>query len=124
MQYEGVGMAGLRKTIAYLGRFRRRFEKLLAGARKRPGAETPSARLGRLREITGFGSNPGNLRMFAYPPDRLPHAPDLVVALHGCTQTAADYDHGTGWSTLADRQGFVLVYPEQQPSNNPKSCFS
>jgi poly(hydroxyalkanoate) depolymerase family esterase len=47
-----------------------------------------------------------------------------VVALHGCTQTAAVYDHGTGWSTLADRFGFVVVYPEQQRSNNPQGCFS
>jgi poly(hydroxyalkanoate) depolymerase family esterase len=48
----------------------------------------------------------------------------LVIALHGCTQTAEDYDHGTGWSSLADIHGFVVVYPQQQPANNPKNCFS
>ncbi|HYY85316.1 MAG TPA: PHB depolymerase family esterase, partial [Beijerinckiaceae bacterium] len=41
-----------------------------------------------------------------------------------CTQTAAGYDHGTGWSTLADEHGFVLLYPEQQAANNPKTCFN
>src|SRR5262249_58974161 len=83
-----------------------------------------SRRPGRLREITNFGTNPGNLRMHAYVPNSVPRKPSLVVALHGCTQTADGYDHGTGWSTLADRLGFVVIYPEQQPSNNRHNCFS
>ncbi|WQO27958.1 PHB depolymerase family esterase [Microvirga lotononidis] len=78
----------------------------------------------RLNEVTEFGSNPGNLRMLAYVPESLPPSPALVVVLHGCTQTAAGYDHGSGWSALADRYGFVLLYPEQQESNNPKRCFN
>ena len=41
-------------------------------------------------------------------------APALVVVLHGCTQTAAGYDSGAGWSQLADEAGFVLLFPEQQ----------
>ena len=52
------------------------------------------------------------------------HRRPLVVALHGCTQTADSYDQGTGWSDLADRLGFILIFPEQQPANNPKNCFS
>jgi poly(hydroxyalkanoate) depolymerase family esterase len=78
----------------------------------------------RLREIFGFGSNPGNLRMFGYRPPTLADNPALVVVLHGCTQTAAAYDLGTGWSTLADRYGFALLLPEQQRSNNPNGCFN
>ena len=78
----------------------------------------------RLREIFDFGSNPGNLRMFGYRPSILADNPALVVVLHGCTQTAAAYDLGAGWSTLADRYGFVLLLPEQQRSNNPNGCFN
>ena len=37
-----------------------------------------------LVEINEFGSNPGNLRMFAFVPEHLPRAPALVVVLHGC----------------------------------------
>jgi poly(hydroxyalkanoate) depolymerase family esterase len=48
----------------------------------------------------------------------------LVVALHGCTQTAADYDHGSGWTRLADRYGFAVLFPEQQRANNPNNCFN
>ena len=48
----------------------------------------------------------------------------LVVVLHGCGQTAAGYDFGTGWSTLAKRYGFALLMPEQQGSNNANTCFN
>lgn len=78
----------------------------------------------RLREAFGFGSNPGNLRMFTHRPPVLADQPALVVVLHGCTQTAAGYDVGAGWSTLADRYGFALLLPEQQRSNNPNGCFN
>ena len=78
----------------------------------------------RLCEVTGFGSNAGNLRMFTYTPNPLPNSAALVVVLHGCTQTAAGYDHGAGWSTLADRYRFALLFPEQQPSNNLGRCFN
>jgi len=62
--------------------------------------------------------------MFAYTPKHMPPGAPLVVALHGCTQTSHEYDQGTGWSSLADRFGFAVVYPQQQPTNNPKNCFS
>jgi poly(hydroxyalkanoate) depolymerase family esterase len=77
-----------------------------------------------LVEIHDFGSNPGALRMFTYVPVQLPARPALVVVLHGCAQTAASYDLGVGWSTLADRYGFVLLLPQQQLSNNPNNCFN
>jgi len=78
----------------------------------------------RLREVHAFGSNPGNLRMFSYHPPKLAENPALVVVLHGCTQTAGGYDVGAGWSTLADRYGFALLFPEQQRTNNPNGCFN
>jgi poly(hydroxyalkanoate) depolymerase family esterase len=82
----------------------------------------------RLREISDFGTNPGNLRMFTYVPGSVDScvsdSPALVVVLHGCGQTAAGYDHGAGWSSLADRYGFALLMPQQQPSNNQNTCFN
>jgi poly(hydroxyalkanoate) depolymerase family esterase len=77
-----------------------------------------------LVEINDFGSNPGGLRMFAFVPEQLPRAPALVVVLHGCGQTAAGYDLGAGWSTLAERYGFALLMPEQTASNNANTCFN
>jgi len=77
-----------------------------------------------LVEINDFGSNPGGLRMFAFVPEHLSRAPALVVVLHGCGQTAAGYDLGAGWSTLAERYGFALLMPEQTASNNGNTCFN
>jgi poly(hydroxyalkanoate) depolymerase family esterase len=114
-----------REILSRLQAFRSKFEGLLESARKKAArARLAPARPTRLRELTGFGANPGNLRMFVYAPGHLPPKAPLVIALHGCTQTADDYDHGTGWSSLADSLGFAVVYPQQQPANNPKNCFS
>ncbi|MBV8832726.1 MAG: PHB depolymerase family esterase, partial [Acidobacteriaceae bacterium] len=55
---------------------------------------------------------------------QLPSNPPLVVILHGCTQTAAGYDYGSGWSRLAERYKIALLYPEQQRSNNSNLCFN
>ena len=84
----------------------------------RPAPESP------LIEIEQFGTNPGRLKMFAYvPAQRQPLLP-LVVVLHGCSQGAAEYDLGAGWSTLARHFGFALLLPEQQRINNPQRCFN
>jgi poly(hydroxyalkanoate) depolymerase family esterase len=77
-----------------------------------------------LVETSGFGTNPGDLRMFSYLPDSLQPAPGLVVVLHGCGQTAAGYDLGAGWSMLAKHYGFALLMAEQQTSNNANGCFN
>jgi poly(hydroxyalkanoate) depolymerase family esterase len=77
-----------------------------------------------LTEVTGFGSNPGALKMYRYVPAGLPAGSPLVVALHGCTQTALVYATHTEWNTLADRYRFAVVYAEQQRANNSSSCFS
>ena len=71
-------------------------------------------------ELTGFGANPGGLKMFLFSPSRPVLKPALVVAMHGCTQTAADYQR-SGWNTLAERGGFYVLYPEQE---GPFRCFS
>src|SRR5262245_44278963 len=114
-------MISLRHALS-LGRSRDGWRKFLRPLG--PGAVRAGNGPTRLREVFGFGSNPGNLRMFAYRPPTLAESPALVVVLHGCTQTAAGYDLGAGWSTLADRYGFVLLFAEQQQSNNPNRCFN
>ena len=59
-----------------------------------------------------------------YLPENLPEGAPLVVVLHGCTQSAAGYDRGSGWSQLADQAGFALLFAEQQRANNPNLCFN
>lgn len=88
------------------------------GRPRAPAGDSP------VRESTDFGSNPGDLRMFSYVPPSVARKPALVVVMHGCTQTAAGYDIGTGWSALAERYGFSLLMPEQKSSNNGNTCFN
>ena len=115
-------MPYLTDALSHLLRLLRQWAQLLGDltAWDRIVQSTPT----RLQEGRDFGSNPGNLRMFTYVPDPLPNSAALVVVLHGCTQTAVGYDHGAGWSTLADRYAFALLFPEQQPSNNLGRCFN
>lgn len=78
----------------------------------------------RLRRLSDFGSNPGALAGWTYVPSVTADPLGLVVVLHGCTQTAAGYDHGSGWSELAERFGFAVLFPEQQRANNSNLCFN
>lgn len=77
-----------------------------------------------LVEVTGFGSNPGNLQMFKYVPNDLPANSPLVVALHGCKQSASDYDEETGWVKFAEKERFALLLPQQRYINNFTLCFN
>src|SRR4051812_11098554 len=113
----------MQKTLGGFLTRRGTWDKLMkAAARfKSPGSDgSPSSHL---TETRSFGTNPGALRMFTYLPVNVSPNSALVVVLHGCTQTAAGYDLGAGWSTLADRFGFAVLLPEQQRSNNPNGCF-
>lgn len=87
-------------------------------------AFTPLVMAAQLTPVPDFGANPGNLNMHVHAPAGLrAHAP-VVVAMHGCLQTAATYAVESGWNELADRYGFLVIYPEQRPTNNDKNCFS
>jgi poly(hydroxyalkanoate) depolymerase family esterase len=75
-------------------------------------------------EVTSFGSNPGNLRMYEYvPASAQPQAP-LVVGLHGCGGTGPAFAEASGWMGIADANGVVLVLPEQKDVNNSQTCFN
>lgn len=111
----------LAENVEYLRRLRELHGITGFGDFQRQPRTTPASPL---IEIDRFGSNPGRLKMFAYvPAQRQPLLP-LVVVLHGCGQSAAEYDLGTGWSTIAKHYGFALLLPEQQRANNAQRCFN
>lgn len=91
---------------------------VLAGPSAQPAAAAGAT------EVTSFGTNPGALKMFRYVPAGLPAGAPLVVAMHGCTQSALAYDEEPGWVALAERWKFVVVLPEQQTANNSSRCFN
>ena len=76
-------------------------------------------------EIDAGGSNPGALDSLFFAPSRMPNRPrPLVVALHGCTQSAEDYHEGAGWRDVAARDKFWVLYPGQSRWNNANLCFN
>lgn len=81
-------------------------------------------------EVTDFGSNPGNLRMFAYVPENAQSGAPVVVLFHPCGGSAEGLDVDTGWRKYADAYGFTIVFPEQKDENVgsggivPHKCFS
>ena len=107
----------LADNVDFLRRLSRDSE-LRTGRTSQPQAHNP------LVEVTNFGTNPGELKMLTYVPGVREKRPALVVVLHGCGQKAAAYDIGTGWSELAARYGFALLFPEQKSANNANTCFN
>ncbi|MFG2507612.1 alpha/beta hydrolase family esterase [Streptomyces rubiginosohelvolus] len=77
-----------------------------------------------LERVTSFGANPGGLNMYVYRPAALPASAPVVVALHGCTQSAQVYSDNAGLNTFADRHGFLVVYAETTTANNANKCFN
>lgn len=77
-----------------------------------------------IEKVENFGSNPGNLAMFQYVPEHLGDKAPLVIYLHGCFQSADSTAIQTGWNKLADENKFVVIYPQQNFTNNFKKCFN
>ena len=65
-----------------------------------------------LEQVSNFGTNPSNVRMYIYVPDTLPANPAVIVAIHYCTGTAQAFYGGTQYATLADQHGYIVIYPE------------
>jgi poly(hydroxyalkanoate) depolymerase family esterase len=77
-----------------------------------------------ITQVTGFGSNPGNLTMYKYVPANLPANAPLVMAVHGCTMSAAAYDTEPGIIKYADLWKFAVVWPQQKTQNQVSRCFN
>ncbi|TPK79983.1 PHB depolymerase family esterase [Mesorhizobium sp. B2-4-13] len=107
-------MRSLADTVARLAARRKQMDGVLNGPDENE----------RFSELQLFGSNPGKLRGWTYRPKDLAAKAPLVIVLHGCTQSAASFDRGAGWSRTADRMGFAVLFPEQQRSNNANLCFN
>ena len=48
----------------------------------------------------------------------------LIVALHGCTQSADVFRKLTRFDQLADQKGFIVVFPEQPKASNKMNCWN
>jgi poly(hydroxyalkanoate) depolymerase family esterase len=73
-----------------------------------------------LEEVTNFGRNPTNLKMFLYVPDTVKPRPAVLVAVHFCTGSGPVFFSGTEFASLANQHGFIVIYPSATRSG---SCF-
>jgi acetylxylan esterase len=74
-----------------------------------------------LVQVTNFGTNPSNLQMHIYVPDRVATPrPPILVAVHYCTGTGQVFFSGTEFARLADQFGFIVIYPTATRSSR---CF-
>lgn len=48
----------------------------------------------------------------------------LLVAIHGCTQTAGDFAGLTRVAKLADAERLLVLLPNQDPAANPMRCWN
>jgi poly(hydroxyalkanoate) depolymerase family esterase len=90
------------------------------------GAQAQAATLpGKLVSGT-FANSAGTLSYELYVPStyRAGAPAPLVVALHGCTETADVYRQLSGWDTLAEAKGFIVLFPQQSSSRNYLDCWN
>jgi acetylxylan esterase len=65
-----------------------------------------------LQRVNSFGANTSNAKMYIYVPDKLAENPPIIVAIHYCTGSAQAYFTGSPYKGLADKNGFIVIYPE------------
>ena len=73
-----------------------------------------------LVQVTNFGANPTNLGMYEYVPNNVAAHPAILVAVHQCTGSGPGFYSGTEFASLADRYGFIVIYPSATRSG---SCY-
>jgi poly(hydroxyalkanoate) depolymerase family esterase len=87
-------------------------------------AGTTSVQSAELQQVKNFGANPGNLKMYVYAPESAGRGAALVVVGRGCIQTVEEQMEHSGWPQIAERYGFVLVFPDTSKENEPfANCF-
>jgi poly(hydroxyalkanoate) depolymerase family esterase len=92
------------------------------------GSSTPStpSKLSGTPFAGTYTNSAGSLVYQGYVPSTYKSgtAVPLVVALHGCTETADQFRQLTRWDELAEAKGFIVVFPQQSKDNNSMNCWN
>ncbi|MFM0396532.1 extracellular catalytic domain type 1 short-chain-length polyhydroxyalkanoate depolymerase [Paraburkholderia phytofirmans] len=90
-----------------------------------PGAPTIDADSPGTFSTHTFSNSAGQRQYKLYVPAVYNSEPlPLIVMLHGCTQNADDFAAGTRMNEMAERHGFIVVYPNQAQAANHSKCWN
>ena len=85
---------------------------------------TPPASAASLTQVTDFGEQPGrraDVRLRAR--HRHPANPAILLALHGCGGSGPGFYSGSEFASLADRYGFIVIYPSAEQQAGFGKCW-
>lgn len=102
-------------------------QAVIAAAGIGPPAMTPADLPGASATGSGLrrGSRAADAVLAHVPPDLDPAVPVAAVfMLHGCTQDPSAFATATAMNDIADRHGFVVVYPGQARTRNAQGCWN
>ncbi|HEY4067057.1 MAG TPA: PHB depolymerase family esterase [Burkholderiaceae bacterium] len=90
-----------------------------------PRPATPRAKPQAARWTQGVALTPTGARSYrVFAPPSAGRGAPLFVLLHGCMQDAQAIAHSTRIATLAAREGFVVLCPEQDRLANVHGCWN
>lgn len=115
--------ASFRRTLRTLARVAQ--ARVKAAAKKTRAA--PRAAKPNQRWISGVALHAVGARRYLLfkPPGARKTSPlPLLVLLHGCTQDAATIARSTRVHSVATREGFIVLCPEQDRLANPQGCWN
>ncbi|HWE10686.1 MAG TPA: PHB depolymerase family esterase [Solirubrobacteraceae bacterium] len=86
----------------------------------------PSTALPGALTSNSFTNGSGTLAYQLYVPStyKAGTSMPLVVALHGCTESADVFRQLTRWDQLAEQKGFIVLFPQQSSGNNQFECWN
>ncbi|QQX86916.1 PHB depolymerase family esterase [Cupriavidus necator] len=89
-----------------------------------PGSLPGTWQAHRLRLAPLPGELVPQLSYHLYIPSKAHRGPlPVVVVLHGCRQTPDDLSAGTRMNALAEREGFIVAYPQQPLRRQVQRCW-
>ena len=127
-------MARRRATSTWVKAFNRNLRAMARAARQVPRAP----RVTRAKAVRGVATAPGDwlpglalgpggarrYRLYRPPALAAGEKVPLLVMLHGCGQDSAGFAASTRMNALARREGFLVLYPEQDRLANAQRCWN